>query len=187
VSGGRLGAEERRELLGLARRAIEAELRGKPLAEAVVPEALRSRAGAFVTLKTREGELRGCIGYVEPRFPLAEAVARAAVAAATDDPRFPAVTQDELGDLAIDVSVLGPAAPIAPSEVRVGTHGLVVERGPRRGLLLPQVAVEQLWDAETFLDHTCRKAGLPPGSWREAGTRVLAFEAEVFGEEPPTG
>jgi AmmeMemoRadiSam system protein A len=182
VSAGQLAREERLKLLSLARRAIAAHLDGHELRPPETPQAFRRKAGAFVTLKTKDGELRGCIGFVEPLFPLGETVARAAVAAASEDPRFPPVSEAELGELQVDISVLGPTRPIDPAEVRVGTHGLVVQRGGRRGLLLPQVPIEHGWDAERFLDHTCLKAGLPSGSWKEKGTEVLAFEAEVFGE-----
>jgi AmmeMemoRadiSam system protein A len=182
MSPGLLTPEERRTLLALARRAIAAHLEGRDLHAPDKPEAFRRKAGAFVTLKTKEGELRGCIGFVEALYPLGETVARAAVAAASEDPRFPPVTEAELPALELDISVLGPARPIDPAEVRVGTHGLLVQRGGRRGLLLPQVPVEHGWDAERFLDHTCLKAGLPSGAWKEKTTQVLAFEAEVFGE-----
>jgi uncharacterized protein len=175
--------EERRKLLSLARRAIAAHLAGHELRPPEKPEAFRRKAGAFVTLKTKEGELRGCIGFIEPLYPLAETVARAAVAAASGDPRFPPVSEAELGQLEVDISVLGPTQPIDPNDVRVGTHGLVIQRGGRRGLLLPQVPVEHGWDAERFLDHTCLKAGLPSGAWKEKGTQVLAFEAEVLTDD----
>jgi AmmeMemoRadiSam system protein A len=185
VSPALLAVEDRSRLLSLARRAIAAHLDGHDARPSDEPEALRRKAAAFVTLKTPEGELRGCIGFVEPLYPLAETVARAAVAAASEDPRFPPVTQAELAGLRLDISVLGPTHEIDPGEVRVGTHGLVIQRGARRGLLLPQVPVEHGWDAERFLDHTCLKAGLPTGAWREKGTKLLAFEAEVFGDEEP--
>lgn len=179
-----LTAAARTRLLEIARRAIAARLRGEPLPTEPVDDELRRLSGAFVTLRRREdGDLRGCIGYVEARYPLAEAVQRAATSAATEDYRFEPVGLQELDELCLDISVLEPPAPIRPEEVRIGTHGLIVERGRRRGLLLPQVPVEQGWDVTTFLDHTCLKAGLAPGSWRDPETRLLGFAATVFGEE----
>jgi AmmeMemoRadiSam system protein A len=177
-----LPAEVRARLLELARLAIAAHLRG----EALPTEAESDPGppqGAFVTLKTRgNGHLRGCIGHVEADQPLASTVRRMAVAAATQDPRFPLVTQEELDTLRLEISVLSPLAPIRPEAVEVGRHGLLVRFSGRSGLLLPQVPVAQRWDRETFLDHTCRKAGLPPDSWRDPACELLGFTAEVFGE-----
>jgi AmmeMemoRadiSam system protein A len=180
-----LAADLRAALLRLARGAIEARLRGaRPPSLRDLPPGLEANGGAFVTLRRRsDHELRGCIGYVEPSQPLGEAVAAAAVAAATADGRFDPVTLAELPSLVLDVSVLGPAVPIQAQDVEVGRHGLVVQRGERRGLLLPQVPLEWGWDAATFLEQVCRKAGLPTSAWKEPGTSLLGFEAEVFSEE----
>jgi AmmeMemoRadiSam system protein A len=179
-----LSGEQRRLLLAVARRAIQARLRGQELQREAADGALREPRGAFVTLRRRgDGELRGCVGYVEPRYPLVETVARAAAGAATHDDRFEPVTLEELPRLALDVSALGRLAPIVAGDVVVGTHGLVVRHRGRAGLLLPQVAVEHGWSPETFLEQTCRKAGLPPGAWREPGTELLAFTADVFGDD----
>jgi AmmeMemoRadiSam system protein A len=140
-----------------------------------------SPGAAFVTIHKR-GELRGCIGHVEANEPLGRVIARCAVAACSLDPRFPALTADELPDIDVELSLLTPLEPIAgPNEIEIGRHGLVVEKGSRRGLLLPQVAVEWKWDAPTFLAHTCHKAGLPRDAWKE-GAKMWRFEAEVFGE-----
>lgn len=182
-----LSLAARRHLVALARRAIAAQLAGEPCAE-VEPGELRAElescGGAFVTLTRRgDGELRGCVGMPEPLYRLDQAVARAAVAAAFHDRRFDPVDSAELPDLILFVSVLGDLRPIAPDEVEVGRHGLVVRFAGRSGLLLPQVAAERGWDRVRFLDETCRKAGLPQGSWREPGCEVLAFTATVFGEE----
>lgn len=183
-----LSADARRRLLAVARHAIAAHLSGEPLRHEEVGDELRRPQGAFVTLRRwADGELRGCVGFVEPRFPLVETVARAAVAAATADGRFEPVRLEELPDLALDISALGPIEPIAPSDVRVGTHGLLVRQGGRAGLLLPQVPIEHGWDRETFLDQTCLKAGLPAGTWRNPGVEILAFAATVFGEEGGAG
>jgi len=180
----RLSSAEQRQLLQIARRSIEARLHGLPRPQEPVAAVLTQPRGAFVTLRRRDdGDLRGCIGYVEPLYPLFETVQRAAASAATEDHRFVPVRADELSELAVDISVLEPPAPIRPEDVRIGTHGLIVERGGRRGLLLPQVPVEHGWDVAGFLEHTCLKAGLGPSAWRDAQTRLLGFAATVFGED----
>lgn len=177
----------RGRLIAIARQAIDAELRGRPAPrpDLRLDAELLRKSGAFVTLsRKQDGELRGCVGYIEPVLPLAETVARAAVGAAMKDGRFPAVRPDELPSLSVHVSVLAPPVPIDPERVEVGRHGLIVQRGSFRGLLLPQVPAEWGWDREGFLEAVCRKAGLPGGAWKEPDTELLAFEAEVFGEEP---
>ena len=182
-----LSTAARRHLLATARRAIEGRLSGQAYADEDLGELraeLERRSGAFVTLTRRkDGELRGCVGVPEPLYRLDQAVARAAVAAALHDRRFDPVDPSELPELSVYVSVLGDLGPIRPDEVEVGRHGLVVRWEGRSGLLLPQVASERGWDRERFLDETCRKAGLPPGTWREPGCEVLAFTAIVFGED----
>lgn len=181
-----LSAEARSDLLRIARRSLEAAARGSAYEpESDLDAELRAPAGAFVSLHRRaDGALRGCIGCVEARSAVGESVARAAYDAALHDPRFPPVTPDETEALVVDVSVLEPPSPIAPGEVVVGRHGLIVERQGRRGLLLPQVPVEWGWDREAFLDQVCVKAGLPKSAWRSADATLLGFEATVFGEEP---
>lgn len=130
----------------------------------------------------KRGELRGCIGHIEPTEPLGTVVPRCAVAACSSDPRFPPIAPSELEEIDIELSLLGPLEPIAgPLDIAIGRHGLVVERGWQRGLLLPQVATEWKWDADAFLAHTCQKAGLPRNAWRQ-GAKMWRFEAEVFGE-----
>jgi len=178
----RLGGDERRLLLQLARAAVEAELRREapPALPTELPPSLRRPGGAFVTL-TMADDLRGCIGHVESRYPLAETVARVA-ASATHDRRFPALRAADVPSLDIEVSVLSPLAPIVPEAVEIGVHGLAIECEGRTGLLLPQVPVSYGWDRETFLDHLCRKASLPPGSWARADVQLLGFTAQVFGE-----
>jgi AmmeMemoRadiSam system protein A len=181
---GRLSEEERRQLLALARKAIAAHLACTPLALPEVSAALRGAGAAFVTLRGRaDAELRGCIGTLEARQPLVEAVVRMAVAAATQDFRFASVTARELPSLVLEISILGPAAPIEAQAVEPGVHGLIVRHGGRSGLLLPQVATDHGWDRETFLQYTCLKAGLSRDAWRDAGAILLAFTAEVFGED----
>ncbi|GAB4239771.1 MAG: TIGR00296 family protein [Deltaproteobacteria bacterium] len=177
-----LDAAQRNALLGIARRALEGYLGTGSIPEERVPPGILSAPGAaFVTLK-RKGRLRGCIGYTDPVAPLFRVVQECAVAAATEDPRFPPVSPEELPSLRFEISVLTPLFPIRPEEVVVGRHGLMVTRGRMRGLLLPQVPVEWGWDRETFLDQVCAKAGLPPSAWRRGAT-LQAFTAEVFGEE----
>lgn len=147
--------------------------------QSLIPADLR--AGAFVTLRVN-GELRGCIGYPEPELPLIETVERCAVSAAISDPRFPAVSPAEWSSVELEISVLGPIEPVADiSDVVVGRHGLIVEQGRRRGLLLPQVATEWKWSAAEFASQTCGKAGLPRDAWH-TGAKLFKFEAEVFGE-----
>jgi AmmeMemoRadiSam system protein A len=180
-----LGAVERRVLLRTARDSIAAHFAGGSAATGE-PIADQPRRGVFVSLHRRaDGELRGCVGMMEAERPLGETVARMAVAAATEDRRFAPVTAEELPDLEIEISVLSPPAPIRGEEVEVGRHGLLIEHEGRRGVLLPQVPVAHKWGREEFLDQTCRKAGLPAGSWREPGARLLGFTAEVFGEDEP--
>jgi len=177
-----LSADEKKVLLALAREAVSRFVSKR---EVVVPPADRASflipRAAFVTIRKR-GELRGCIGYIEPVLPLAQTVVQVAIAAATEDTRFPAVTAAELGNLEFEVSVLTPLRELAnPRSVEVGRHGLVIARDGRRGLLLPQVATENRWDRETFLAQACLKAGLPPDAWRKGAT-VEVFEAIVFRE-----
>jgi AmmeMemoRadiSam system protein A len=137
------------------------------------------RAGAFVTLH-EHGELRGCIGHIEADQPIADVVRRCAASACSSDPRFPAVTPAELGDIEIELSILGALEPVTDlDDVEVGRDGLVVELGYRRGLLLPQVATEQGWDRQTFIEQTCHKAGLPRDAWQH-GAKLWKFQAEVF-------
>lgn len=174
----------RRRLLGLAWEAIREHLAGRTVSWDESSQELRQPRGAFVSLKRRsDRELRGCVGHVQADYPLGEAVARAAVAAASEDPRFRPVTLEELPSLALEISVLGPLTPVSPDDVEVGIHGLLVRYQGRSGLLLPQVARAYGWDRETFLDFTCRKAGLPAATWRKPGCEILAFTAQVFGEE----
>ncbi len=146
-----------------------------------LPGRLGEPAGAFVTLR-RGDRLRGCIGHLEASSPLALAVMWAAKAAAFEDPRFEPVQPEEVAELTIEISVLTPFQEIAPEKVILGTHGVVIQRGHRRGLLLPQVATEHNLTRERFLEETCMKAGLARDAWRESATKVFAFTAEVFSE-----
>jgi len=176
-----LSDEDGQTLLRVARRALEEAVSWHRLPESERFSAeLSDKAGAFVTLR-KHASLRGCIGQVEPREPLARAVAECAVAAALHDPRFPPVTPSEIPELSIEVSVLSPLVDIRPEEIEVGRHGLLISSGLQRGLLLPQVAVEWNWDRERFLQETCRKAGLPGDAWRR-GAHLQAFTTQVFAE-----
>lgn len=181
----RLNREERRELLSIARRAIDAELGRPPLSLDGVPltPELERNAGVFVTLRERQ-DLRGCIGVLEAREPLYRAVASAAVSAAFGDPRFPPLVSDELPRITLEISVLGPFEPVASvDEIVVGVHGLIAREGLHAGLLLPQVPGEWGWTRDEYLDHLCLKAGLPVGRWRSGRVRLEKFTAEVFSEE----
>lgn len=187
-----LEPDERRALLALAREAIQARILGLPPPRSSLPTSgpLFAPGAAFVTLHvpspSGEETLRGCIGTFDRSRALGETVQDVAVASATRDPRFPPVKADEIPTLAISISVLSPLRPARPEEVEVGRHGLQVSKGQARGVLLPQVAIEQGWDRETFLAETCRKAGLPRDAWTSAETRIDVFEAEVFGETEAT-
>lgn len=178
--------QDRALLLRLARDAIAAHVGVRP---AHVPEmsgVLAQAGGAFVTLHNR-GDLRGCIGHVEATEPIGRVVPRCAVAACSTDPRFPPITDAELDQIDIEISLLGPLEPITgEQDIEIGRHGLVVEQGWQRGLLLPQVATEWGWDAATFLAHACHKAGLPRDAWQK-GAKIWRFEAEVFGEARRAG
>jgi uncharacterized protein len=173
---------ERTALLQFARDTIVAHLSGTAPPPRVPLDAPQEHAGAFVTLHVRR-ELRGCIGYPGAERPLDEVVGQCAIAAATEDPRFPPLTRAEVPELDLEISVLTPIRPVADvSEIEVGRDGLVVQDGFRKGLLLPQVATEQGWNREAFLSHTCLKAGLRPDAWR-TGATVSRFQAEVFSED----
>jgi AmmeMemoRadiSam system protein A len=177
-----LSTVDRAALLGIARGAVLAHLGVAPAPALPTAGPLAEERGAFVTLHV-DGELRGCIGTFRPQGSLAATVARMAVAAASEDPRFPKVEPADVASLRVAVSALAPPRRLAdPRAVRVGEQGLVVRRGWHRGTLLPRVAVEHGWDAEQFLKHTCLKAGLPPRAWEEPDVEIEAFEAEEFGE-----
>jgi uncharacterized protein len=178
-----LGDVERRTLLDLARRSVGARVAGLPLpATPATPARILIPQGAFVTLRLA-GDLRGCIGTLAPLHPLAETVRRCAAAAAAEDPRFEPLQPPDLAGTSIEISALHPSFRVINlSQIILGHHGLMVTRGKRRGVLLPQVATEQGWDLESFLEETCLKAGLPPRDW-ERGAILEAFAAEVFSEE----
>lgn len=173
-------ADERTTLLALARQALVAAVRRGPPPAAVGPGVFDHHAGAFVTLRSA-GDLRGCIGQVEPQR-LADLVVHCAGAAALQDPRFPPVVDMELARIHIELSVLSPLTLLAdPSGLEPGRHGLVISSAGRQGLLLPQVAIEWGWTRDEFLRQTCLKAGLGADAWQQ-GAQLFTFEAEIFGE-----
>jgi AmmeMemoRadiSam system protein A len=167
-------------LLQVAHASVEGVLDSRELDLTSPTPHLDEQRGAFTTLYVG-GQLHGCVGYVFPAASLYRTIAETARAAAFEDTRFPPITRADLDHMTVDISVLSPLQPIKPEGVEIGIHGLLVSMGFRRGLLLPQVPVEHGWDRITFLEQTCRKAGLPPDAW-EKGAALEAFTAEVFGE-----
>jgi AmmeMemoRadiSam system protein A len=165
-------------LLELARATVQASVRGEGLPPLPGDPELAARRGVFVSLH-HGGALRGCLGHLEADVGVGEVTRRMAVAAARDDPRFAPVAADELEGLEVEVSVLSPFRPIRADDVVPGRDGLLVQRGARLGVLLPQVAVEQHWDRLEFLRAVCRKAGLSPEAWREEETELFAFGAQI--------
>jgi len=148
-------------------------------------ESLNQERGAFVTLK-KSGELRGCIGYTSAMKPLYMTVRDTATLAALRDTRFQPVSAFELGQLEYEISVLSPLRRVRDTrDIKVGEHGLLMKNGSYEGLLLPQVPVEEKWDRQTFLEETCRKAGMPPNCWKDENTDIFMFTAVVFGETRP--
>jgi len=176
----RLSRKSKERLLEIAREAIFLRLQRGSVPPFSVSEAeLETPAGAFVSLHFN-GQLRGCIGTLHEQHPLHQTVAEMAIEAATNDPRFPALSPKDLSGTDIEVSVLTPFTPIEPADVVPGRHGLYVARGPKRGVLLPQVATQYGWTREKFLAEICKKAGLAEDAWKDKDTRLFAFEAEVF-------
>ena len=180
-----IAAQDRRRLLDYARRAVEvAAATGRPDPAPPFEGPFAGSGGLFVTLKTRSGDLRGCIGHLQSAEPLGRTLAVVAFSSAREDPRFPPVEPREIPDLRIEISLLGPftATHNPASDLRIGVHGIRIALGGKAGLLLPQVATEHGLDGPAFLDASCRKAGLPAGAWRDPVARVELFTAEVFGE-----
>ncbi len=173
LSSAALGA-----LLELARATVVASVEGRALPDIPAGVELAWPRGVFVSLH-RAGELRGCLGHLEGDLPVGEVTRRMAVAASQDDPRFPPVTPDELAELDVEVSVLSPFERIRPEDVVPGRDGLLIIRGPRSGVLLPQVATEHRWDRVTFLRAVCQKAALASEAWQDAATELYAFRAQI--------
>jgi AmmeMemoRadiSam system protein A len=182
-----LSEEDRKAILELARQAVlHAVWNERPLSTFPTTGIFAEHRGLFVTLHAGK-KLRGCIGMIEGHTNLGETLVRCAVDAALHDPRFSRMRAEEMDALEIEVSLLSPLLPIRPEEVEIGNHGLLVERGPRRGLLLPQVAVEHRLSREQFLTETCVKAGLPREAWKDPETKLYGFHCEIIAEERGEG
>jgi len=194
-----LTTEDGKYLVQLARNTITAFLKsGKmPPVPSDAPKKLNEKCGVFVTLNSVKNghELRGCIGFPMPDYPLVEATMRSAIEAATGDPRFSPVSLKEFqSEVVVEISVLTPPELVEvsdprtyPKNIKVGSDGLIMERGAYRGLLLPQVPTEWGWDEEEFLSQCCLKAGLSPDAWLVEGTKISKFQAIVFQEDKPGG
>ncbi|MDI6644261.1 MAG: TIGR00296 family protein [Methanobacteriaceae archaeon] len=177
-------------LLKIARKAIANYLKNRTVIDAPnnLSPIFRKKMGVFVTIH-KKGDLRGCIGYPEPMKPLINAVIDSAISASVGDPRFPPMQLDELVHVDLELSVLTPPQKIVvenPTEylekIKVGTDGLIIEKGHNKGLLLPQVPLEWNWDVEEFLVNTCLKAGLQPDCWYDKDVEVYKFQAQIFQE-----
>ena len=187
--------EEGKTAVKIARKVVEAHVQHKKIPKLDFPKSFDDNGGVFVTLNSYpEKELRGCIGFPEPVYPLKKAIVEAAQSASTEDPRFPAVTPPELDSIVVEVSLLTKPELVKvkdPKEylslIKIGRDGLIAELGMHRGLLLPQVPIEWEWDVRTFLQHTCQKAWLPPHSWEDLNTKIYSFTAQVFDETKPKG
>ncbi len=181
MSSSDLEPTQRAAILGIVKAALRAHFRVGPPPALPSEGPLGEPRGAFVTLR-KHGELRGCVGTFTPKGTLASTVAQMAVSAATEDPRFEPVTVAELDDLDVHVSVLGPRRRMHDlSELQVGRDGVLIQLGWHRGTLLPSVATEQGWDAKTFLERTCLKAGLRPDAWTDPAATVELFSTEELG------
>lgn len=178
-----LSPEERQILLRLAHDSINSTLQHEEIPLHPPTSHLAEPRGVFTSLYLN-GELRGCVGYVAATNSVYRAVAETARAAAFNDNRFLPVSKEEAPSLRIELSILSQPRPIDPEAIEIGRHGLLITHHGRRGLLLPQVAAERQWNATTFLEQTCRKAGLPPDAWRRGAT-IMTFTAEIFGEKSP--
>ncbi len=180
-SPGEFSQREREQLLRLAHEAILSALEHREISLEPPTQHFAEPRGAFTSLYLR-GELRGCVGYVLPISSVYQAVIETARAAAFEDTRFYPVSISEAHNVQIELSILTPPRPIAAEDVEIGKHGLLITMSGRRGLLLPQVPIERQWDRVTFLEQTCRKAGLPGDAWKRGAT-IEAFTAEIFGEK----
>ena len=175
-----LSKQDQDTLLQIARNSVQAHLLGQePELSSISCGDLEQKRGVFVSVHLG-AELRGCVGTIDPALPLHQSVSGCAVAAASRDQRFKPLQLSELPEAEFEISVLSPIEEVTDiRNIEIGTHGLIVSRGNARGLLLPQVAVQNQWDREQFLGETCRKAGLPPTAWKQ-GAMIQRFTAEVF-------
>ena len=175
-----LSENEKKQLKEMAKDSIEEVFYGKKKEQSDLPEILKEKRGAFVTLK-KKGELNGCIGYIRGVQPLHKTIKEMAIQAAFHDPRFAPLEKTEWKDIDIEISVLTPMKVIENiDEIKIGIHGLYIEKGHNSGLLLPQVATENNWDRKAFLEYTCWKAGLPKDAWKSTDTKIYIFSADVF-------
>jgi hypothetical protein len=187
-----LSLEDGIKAVKLARRAIEIYLESKITISERYGGVFAEKRGVFVTLR-KNNDLRGCIGFPYPYKRLDEAIIDSAIAAATEDPRFPVVKPKEMDEIIVEVTILTPPERIdakpeeLPNYVEIGKHGLIIKKGAFSGLLLPQVATEYNFDAEEFLSQTCMKAGLPPDCWLLKDTEVYRYEGQIFEEREPKG
>ena len=179
-AGNEFSPAERTLLIQIAHKAILAQLDGVKISSDAPTSHLTEPRGVFTTVYV-DGSLRGCVGNIAPKNSLYEAVIETARSAAFEDSRFPPLSREEAAKIEITLSVLSPLELIDTEKIEVGKHGLLVSQGSHRGLLLPQVASAQGWDRLTFLEHACRKAGLPVDAWK-TGVRIEAFTAEVFAD-----
>ncbi len=180
-----LTREQQEKVLRLARKTIADQLGiDSGITEPLMDDGIfQEKCGAFVTLHAR-GNLRGCIGYIVGVKPIPETITDMATSAAFRDPRFNPLRKDEYDAIDLEVSILSPIEEVHDvAEIVVGRDGIIISRGYNQGLLLPQVATEQGWDKETFLQHTCYKAGLPGHAWKDSATKIEKFSAQVFGEK----
>ncbi len=195
------GVEDGKLLIQFARENIENFLKQSkriPVPE-IIKQKFGDKYGAFVTLNTHNVSgnlLRGCIGYIEPIYPLYDVLHKVSVSSATEDPRFPSVTLKEMDNIVIEVSILTPPKLIEVNDPKeylekivIGRDGLIAEMGMRRGLLLPQVPVDhdRNWTVKEFLNHTCQKAWLSADAWQDKNTKIYSFQAILFEEERPKG
>lgn len=189
-----VSVDEGKEAVHFARLVIDHYVQGQTIPQIKLPSSFNTNQGAFVTLHTfPEYDLRGCIGIPTPVMPLKDALVEAAKST-THDPRFPALEPDELDGVVVEVSILSQPELVNvktpqeyPKHITIGKDGLIVEQGMFKGLLLPQVPVEQGWNKEEFLSHTCMKAGLTPDAWYEKNTKIFRFTGQVFKEKKPRG
>ncbi|HJZ10885.1 MAG TPA: AmmeMemoRadiSam system protein A [Acidobacteriota bacterium] len=183
MNSSRFDPLQRSVMIDVARNAIGEYLEKRKETSFPNEDYLQAPGAAFVTLKI-DKELRGCIGATEARLPLGQTIVQCAIGAAFRDPRFPPLTREEYSLIGVELSILSPMRRIANiEEIEIGLHGIMMTHGMCRGLLLPQVAVEQQWSREVFLRYTCQKAGLPTNAWQLPGVKIEIFSAEIFGEQ----
>jgi len=177
----KLNKSQKQILLTVAKETIRATIDEEDIPEFdFEDEIFNEQRGAFVTIH-KSGNLRGCIGYIQGIKPMIDTIKDMSLSAAFKDPRFPVLRKEEFDDLNIEISILTPLTTVSDiEEIEVGEHGLIIKQGFRQGLLLPQVAVDNNWDREEFLRHTCMKAGLPTDAWQDSSTEIKKFSAQIF-------